>query len=88
MRHPVPWNRLRAGLGKTRAVCWVSPFNVQLTAFSHASSPPTPPHPTAPAAVQSSSQVNTNPVIAAVPLMVLTLITLFVGSYTWSQRSM
>lgn len=40
------------------------------------------------AAVQSSSQVNTNPVIAAVPLMVLTLITLLVGTYTWSQRSM
>ncbi|KAL4457602.1 hypothetical protein ABPG75_012467 [Micractinium tetrahymenae] len=43
---------------------------------------------TDPVPVQSNSQINTNPVIAAVPLMVLTLITLFVGSYTWSQRSM
>jgi hypothetical protein len=36
----------------------------------------------------NSSKLSTNPIIAAVPLMVLLLIAVTVGAYTYSQRSM
>lgn len=39
-------------------------------------------------AVTSGTSLNTNPIIAAVPLMVLLLVTLAAGTYTYSQRSM
>ncbi|KAL4857919.1 ATP-binding cassette sub-family G member 2 [Chlorella vulgaris] len=38
--------------------------------------------------VTSGTSLNTNPIIAAVPLMVLLLVTLAAGTYTYSQRSM
>lgn len=39
-------------------------------------------------AVLSQSKLNTNPVIAAIPLMVLTLVMVGVGGYSFTQRHM
>lgn len=64
-----------------------SPAALHATQVVHACShPPFPPQSLA--AVVSTSKLNTNPIIAAVPLMVLTLVVLAVGGYTFTQRNM
>lgn len=44
--------------------------------------------PTLPCAVVSQSKLNSNPIIAAIPLMLLTLLTAAVGGYTFVHRQM